>query len=148
MPASKRPGWTKRNIRVRDETFEQFESKRKAMRLTQTAALDQALRTWCQRLAADGPEAELVAPTLEQLLQRQISFLEDRLVKLMVKNGVLSSTAVELFLEQRRRNGIDTTTLMREIKDRVLRRWKEPRSFADTDPDATTWGRDEAGEAK
>jgi hypothetical protein len=55
-------------------------------------------------MAADGPEAELIAPTLEQVAQRQISFLEDRLVKLMVING------------------IDTTALMGEIKARVLRR--------------------------
>lgn len=118
--------------------------------MTRTDAFDQALREWVERQAAGGQEAQLVAPVLEGIVQRQLQFVEDRLVKLMVKNGILSTTAVELFLEQRRRNDHDTTALLKGIRDRVFRRWKDPRNFADTEPDPTAWRdkgkQDEEGE--
>jgi hypothetical protein len=143
VPPSKRPGWTKRNIRVRDATFELFEHVRKGHNLTRTAAFDAAMREWAERKAAAGDQAELVAPALEEVLERRIGFLEDRLVKLLVKCGILTSTSVELFLEQRRRNGHDTTALLREIRDRVYRRWKDPRTFTDTDPDPKSYGKED-----
>ena len=68
---------------------------------------------------------------LSELINQRVAALEDRLVKLLVRVGYLATTNVELLLEQRRRSGMDLSTLFQEIGPRVDRRWRRPRDFND-----------------
>lgn len=131
MPGRRNPARRKHTLSIRQDLWEQFEQARGVTPRTQ--ALDEALLRWTQQRTAAGPQALVLAPLLEEYLTRLIRDLERRLRPVLVKSGVTSTAALEVLLEQRRRNGVDPTQILRAARPRIFARWRDKRVFVDTD---------------
>lgn len=118
-----------RNVSIGDALWAEFDSLRQAHRLTKRQAVAEALRLWIQARTAEGRPAVALAPALEEALARQFQDFERRLRPLWVKGGMAATTALEVLLEQRRRNGHDVGALLRSVEEAAFRRFKDTRQF-------------------